>query len=212
MSADNITIRRELLSLFPDALHKGILIALIERADRNGVVELSVNAFAKEIGANRMMVARMIDRLTACNIVNKLTNNSPNKFASKLIFCNRIGNKIPPTSECSTMCASSRASGCADGEGEKKTTSTRFIKPTVEEIAAYCKEKGYRIDAQYFWNHYESVGWMRGKTKMKSWKMTLATWNSNNHDKRTIQTEDKYDPRRGTGVGDVSETDYYGSF
>ena len=51
-----------------------------------------------------------------------------------------------------------------------------FIKPTIEEIESYCKEKGINLDAEYFWNFYESKGWKIGNTKMSNWHSAIATW------------------------------------
>lgn len=52
----------------------------------------------------------------------------------------------------------------------------RFTPPTVEEVAAYAKEKGYSIDAERFVNFYESKNWMIGKNKMAKWKAAVANW------------------------------------
>ena len=60
---------------------------------------------------------------------------------------------------------------------EDTKIATRFIQPTIEEIAAYCQEKGYYVDAEYFFNYYEGNGWKVGRNAMKNWKATLATWN-----------------------------------
>lgn len=57
-----------------------------------------------------------------------------------------------------------------DGKNDKKTTRTRFIPPTVEEVAVFVKEKGLSVDPQRFVDFYESKGWMVGKNKMKDWK------------------------------------------
>lgn len=57
-----------------------------------------------------------------------------------------------------------------------------FVKPTVEEVRAYCAEKGYRIDAEQFLHHYESNGWKVGRVPMKSWRSALVTWNKNRTD------------------------------
>ena len=65
---------------------------------------------------------------------------------------------------------------------ESPSRSKRFIKPTIQEISEYCAEKGYNIDAESFWNFYESKGWVVGKSPMKNWKAACATWNK----KRTI--------------------------
>jgi hypothetical protein len=37
-----------------------------------------------------------------------------------------------------------------------KNTTKRFIKPTVQEIIAYCKERGNGIDGQHFFNSNEA--------------------------------------------------------
>ena len=54
--------------------------------------------------------------------------------------------------------------------------SKRFIPPTVDEVRAYCQERGNRVDPQKFVDHYTSNGWMVGKTKMKDWKAAVRTW------------------------------------
>ena len=54
--------------------------------------------------------------------------------------------------------------------------SYRFSPPTLEEIKAYILEKGYAVDADRFFNFYESKGWYVGKNKMKDWKAAVRTW------------------------------------
>ena len=61
----------------------------------------------------------------------------------------------------------------------KTNSSRRFVKPTVEQIATYCKEKGYDVDAERFFNYYESKGWVVGKSPMKDWKSAIRTWVGN---------------------------------
>jgi len=62
------------------------------------------------------------------------------------------------------------------GTSEEVTPSKRFIPPTVEEVEAYCRERGNNISASQFVNFYESKGWMVGKNKMKDWKGAVRTW------------------------------------
>lgn len=59
---------------------------------------------------------------------------------------------------------------------EMDKTRTRFIPPTVEDVKAYCVERGNGIDAEYFVDHYTANGWMVGKAKMKDWKATIRKW------------------------------------
>lgn len=58
-----------------------------------------------------------------------------------------------------------------------KKGSSRFQKPTIEEIRQYCLEKGYNVDAEQFFNFYESKGWVVGKSPMKNWRASVCTWN-----------------------------------
>ena len=57
-----------------------------------------------------------------------------------------------------------------------------FAPPTVDEVRAYCQERGNNIDPQRFVDFYESKGWFVGKNKMKSWKAAVRTWE--NRDKQ----------------------------
>ena len=54
--------------------------------------------------------------------------------------------------------------------------SNRFVKPTVEEIQTYCQEKNKLVDAERFWNFYESKGWKVGKNPMKDWRAAVCNW------------------------------------
>ena len=51
-----------------------------------------------------------------------------------------------------------------------------FVPPTVEEISQFCIENNIGIDANTFFNFYESKGWYVGKNKMKNWKAAVRTW------------------------------------
>ena len=59
---------------------------------------------------------------------------------------------------------------------EEPAKRTSFEKPTVEEIAAYCSERKNGIDAQAFFDFYESKGWKVGAVKMKDWRASVRTW------------------------------------
>lgn len=56
------------------------------------------------------------------------------------------------------------------------TSHRRFVKPTIEEVRAYCKERNNGVDAQRFVDYYESKGWKVGRTPMKDWRACVRTW------------------------------------
>lgn len=64
----------------------------------------------------------------------------------------------------------------ADAPERKHPTRKPFGPPTVEEVQAYCTERGNSVDAEAFIDFYESKGWMIGKNKMKDWKAAVRTW------------------------------------
>ena len=72
----------------------------------------------------------------------------------------------------------------------KKTsiTSSKFIPPSLEEISTYFREKSRdEIEAQKFFNHFESNGWkIGGRSPMKKWTAAANNW---------ILNADKFNPK-----------------
>ncbi len=72
-------------------------------------------------------------------------------------------------------------------KADKPPRAARFVPPTVEEVAEYCRERGNHIDAQAFVDHYQANGWKRGKNKVQDWRACVRTW----------EREDKQKPAAG---------------
>ena len=66
-----------------------------------------------------------------------------------------------------------------------KDGTKKFIKPTIEEIIEYCKERNNSINANAFYDFYESKNWYVGKNKMKDWKACVRTWEQRQPKKET---------------------------
>lgn len=58
----------------------------------------------------------------------------------------------------------------------KEEARERAHRPTVEEVAAYCRERGNNVDAERFVDFYASKGWKVGNQPMKDWKACVRTW------------------------------------
>ena len=69
------------------------------------------------------------------------------------------------------------------------TKRKRFEKPTLSEIKAYCIERNNNVDAQHFFDYYESNGWKVGKNSMKNWQAAVRTWEKNSYTNTTKQTK-----------------------
>ena len=61
-------------------------------------------------------------------------------------------------------------------EGADKPRRSTFTPPTVEEVSAYCRERGNSVNAQTFVDFYASKGWKVGNSPMKDWKAAVRTW------------------------------------
>lgn len=77
----------------------------------------------------------------------------------------------------------------------------RFKKPTIEQLREYADEKQLDIDCERFHDHYETIGWVVGKSKtpMKDWKAAIRNWvrNANewsrsDHEKELDKLVEKY--------------------
>ena len=81
--------------------------------------------------------------------------------------------------------------------------SSRFVPPSVDEVAAYCAKRNNGIDAEQFVAFYASKHWMVGKNKMGDWKQSVITWEKRRKeegkgadDRRDIPA---YDPAKMSG-------------
>lgn len=77
-----------------------------------------------------------------------------------------------------------------------KSTTTkrkRFEKPSISDIKQYCMERNNNVNAEQFYDYYESNGWKVGKNSMKDWKACVRTWERNGYDKPTQKKNSKQD-------------------
>ena len=80
-----------------------------------------------------------------------------------------------------------------DSSASTTTKRKRFEKPTLSEIKAYCIERGNKVDAQHFFDYYESNGWRVGKNSMKNWQAAVRTWERSEYRKPNSKKNSKED-------------------
>lgn len=68
------------------------------------------------------------------------------------------------------------ARGMHAPKDKEKDTDKDKDRPTTEQVAAYCKERGNRVDPEKWMAYYLSNGWKVGKNPMKDWKAAVRTW------------------------------------
>jgi len=62
---------------------------------------------------------------------------------------------------------------------KEKRRASPFSPPSQDQVSEYCKERNNNVNPVEFINHYEANGWVRGKTKIKSWKACVRTCEKN---------------------------------
>ncbi|MCB6515017.1 phage replisome organizer N-terminal domain-containing protein [Veillonella atypica] len=74
-----------------------------------------------------------------------------------------------------------------DSSASTTTKRKRFEKPTLSQITQYCLERNNNVNAEQFYDYYESNGWKVGKNAMKDWKACVRTWERNEYKKAPIK-------------------------
>ena len=119
-------------------------------------------------------------RITCFKLLKRLdTSMTSNAHMRELITSAKENHDRVMTESCKNRLEENRLEQIREEErrGESRSKQPqRFLKPTIHEIKDYCKERKNNIDAEYFFNYYESKGWMIGKTPMKKWQAAIYTW------------------------------------
>lgn len=68
---------------------------------------------------------------------------------------------------------------------ENKDKRKPFTPPTLEDVRAYCLERGNTVDPVKFWSYYDAGDWKDAKgNPVRNWKQKLLTWENKTEDHR----------------------------
>lgn len=94
-----------------------------------------------------------------------------------------------------------------DSIGKDRLDSSKH--PTIEEVKAYCQERGNQVDPERFIDYYTANGWKVGKNPMKDWKAAVRTWERSESKINSKQKDyyDKWHPscERGGSVAKIED-------
>lgn len=86
-------------------------------------------------------------------------------------------------------------------KGDKAATPPRprFVPPSIDEIRAYCNERGNTVDAERFFDFYSANGWKQGRGKpIVDWKAAVRTWERQNNAVQAEPPPRQYDEATDT--------------
>lgn len=119
------------------------------------------------------------------------------------LACDNTGRYAPLDTPCiqDGYISDTQVSGGEDREEIGKNTMaadkpprTRFSPPSVEEVRAYCAERGNTVDAERFCDYYAANGWVQGRGKpIKDWRASVRTWERRSDSKCESKKKFVYD-------------------
>ena len=170
---------------------KGALTARVQKILKAGFIKL----LEKRKNGHKLLYFQMTEKVDTLFISMNSPiheNENPIYFEKKPIHINE--NPIHENEPISTI-----KDNTINNYAIKIKRAHSFIIPTIKEINSYCLERGNSIDAETFFDFYESKGWKVGQNKMKDWKASVRTW-----EKRNIKTNNKTSHRHHSG-GDYGD-------
>lgn len=81
-------------------------------------------------------------------------------------------------------------------------TRSHFVPPTLEEVTAFVKERGSKVDPQGFIDYYAARGWMTGRTPIRDWKAVCRSAESWERWDKTPAASDRDRLRTEADYGD----------
>ena len=140
-------------------------------------------ALAAQTGLSEQTVRTSLNRLKSTN---EITIASTNKFSVITIVNYGKFQDVPemPTSTLTSNLTNNQPAAnqqLTTNEQEKQGEQgikprKRFTPPSVDEVAAYCRERGNVVDAQRFVDFYASKGWKVGNAGMRDWHAAVRNW------------------------------------
>lgn len=76
--------------------------------------------------------------------------------------------------------------------GENAPKKKVFRPPTLEEVAAYCRERNNNVDPHAFFDHYSANGWRVGRNPMKDFKAAIRYWERSEYGKKPEKPKRDY--------------------
>jgi hypothetical protein len=144
-------------------------------AELYGVSMRSISGWISQLADKKYITIEIIYRKGSKEIQHRYVRILPG--VTKKTSIGNEKNFLPPIEE-NFQDITTKMNTTSNGIGPDAPASfpPRFKKPTIEEVRAYCQERGDCVAAEKWYSHYEANGWKVGKNPMKDWKAAVRTW------------------------------------
>jgi predicted transcriptional regulator len=164
-----------------------LLYALIySYSDGGSAFYGSTEYLAKRLGSSKSRIIKVLNEMVSKGLIIKKVSGRFNFYVTNFNYvCNTeeppVSVEHPERCQIDTESSVTPTPNNINNNINNNISAKRFVKPTVEEVRAYCKERNNNVDADKFISHYDSNGWKVGRTPMKDWKATVRTWEKNDY-------------------------------
>lgn len=182
---------------------KLVLLSMADRADEMACCWPSCHRLGLDTGLERKTVLKAIAELRGAGLI-ELAGETRGKTNSVPVYKLNVGAQredisspkngpgpktghVPKTDPSSPKNGMTKQSQKRDIESSSmeptKKHRARAARPaSVEEVRAYCKERGNHVDPEAFLAYYEANGWrQKGGNPIKDWKAAVRTWEHNGY-------------------------------
>ena len=131
---------------------------------------------------NRQIAIEREEKKRAERERNNTNVNERERTYTKSTYTNTDTNNNTDTkTDTDTDIINNNKSSCNSEYVETHARPKKFVKPSLDQVKAYCKERNSRVNAERFYSYYESNGWKVGKNSMKDWKAAVRNWETNGY-------------------------------
>ena len=152
----------------------------------NGVCFASNKYFSDLYNKNKVTISRWISELSKKGFI-KITftyKDGSKEIANRYIQICKEGINKDDKEVVAKMLKSNNTS--INNNLTDSNKKALFKKPTIDDVKNYCNLRNNNIDAEAFYDFYESKDWKIGKNKMKDWKACVRTWERRETKKPTM--------------------------
>ncbi|NLE37346.1 MAG: helix-turn-helix domain-containing protein [Pirellulaceae bacterium] len=168
-----------------------VWLALVNRANKSGKCWPSITTIQRDTGLARPTVYRALTELVAGGEITINQGGGHGNPSNVYQFAGGPPDSLPPQKGSSPrelvpavnwFPTETKVVPHVNSNQTKRTRRSarpRFSIPSVDEVAAYCRERDNQIDPQRFLDYYTANGWKVGRNSMKDWKAAVRTWEKN---------------------------------
>lgn len=151
-----------------------------------GFTEMQIRTALKKLESTKEITTETTNRFTIIT-VNNWGNYQGDDNEDNQDFNHQITNKQPTDNQQITNKQPHRKNVKNNKNVKNSITRTR-VSPTLLSISSFIDEKGFNVDAEKFFNHYEEKGWLTEEGKpITNWKKLVEVWS-----KKELKSKEPY--------------------